>query len=406
TGMFGYRVFQFFEHSITVVVNPFQFFTLGFGYFANVDVLFSIWFFFLLHVVEGTIFNRFGFALTGGGSDQFTGSPPAMAWQGYGALVFMVFWGFYVGRQHFRNVLRKALRGDASVDDRDEMLSYRTAVFGGVAGMLFLLFWLHASGMTLVESSLFLFASFVIYVGMARIVAETGVLYTWATLSPQMFVLNVVGTQTMTGPNITAVLLSYSAINYLRGLFMPALAHTARFGEMMRRRRWLMGAVLLGTFVGLVFTLWFTLSICYSNGAYNTFGWPRFFNGNPKGIFSNTLSKVRNPFGTDWNRLMFAGIGGVVMAGLTFLRDRLTWWRLHPIGFVMSAMINTRHLAIPIFFAWVIKSILLSVGGVQMYRRASPFFIGMIVGYVLGVTVCSAVDIAWFPGQGHRVHNW
>jgi len=94
------------------------------------------------------------------------------------------------------------------------------------------------------------------------------------------------------------------------------------------------------------------------------------------------------------------------MALFTMLRTRLTWWRLHPVGFAMSAMINTQHLALPLFIAWAVKSGLLSIGGVQLYRRATPLFIGLIVGYVLGITVCSVVDMVWFPGQGHGVHGW
>jgi hypothetical protein len=30
----------------------------------------------------------------------------------------------------------------------------------------------------------------------------------------------------------------------------------------------------------------------------------------------------------------------------------------------------------------------------------------LTVGYVVGVTVCSVVDMIWFPGQGHLVHDW
>jgi hypothetical protein len=398
--------FRFTRNSIYVVVNPFHFFTIGFGYFANVDVLFSIWFFFIIHVIEGAIFKRIGFDLTGGGTDQFSGQPPIMAWQGFGALLFMVFWGLWVARAHLRSVLDKAFRKASTVDDSGEMLSYRVAVFGGSAGLLYLFLWLKATGFTATESLLFLFISFVTYVGMARIVAETGVLYTWATLSPQTFLVTVVGTQSMAGPSMTALLLSYSLINYLRGLFMPALAHTARFAERIAGRRRLIGAVVLGAAFGLVFVLWVTLRLCYENGAYNTFGFPQYFNGNPKGIFSDTLSKVLNPVPIGWNRIMVSGIGIVLMATMTLLRGRLTWWRLHPIGFAMSSMINTIHLAIPIFIAWVIKSVLLSVGGVQLVRRTTPLFVGMIVGYVLGVAVCSFVDMIWYPGQGHRVHDW
>jgi hypothetical protein len=407
TGIYGYRPFTIFKGAIPLVVNPFQFYSIGFAYFANTEVLFSIWFFFLVHVSISAVFARFGYSMGGVGGDQFSAEPAPTSWIGFGALCFMVFWGFYVARQHLSGVFRKAFYSDPDVDDTTEMLSYRMAVWSGLLGLFFMLFWLRASGMTLFEASLFLFASFVIYVGMARIVSETGVLYTWGTLSPQSFVFSAVGTEAMAGSSAVALLLSYSQINYLRGLFGPALAHVARFGSVMGgNRKHLLRSVLVGAAFALVFAFWFMLELCYDNGAYNTFGWPRFFNGNPKGIFSDTMSKVRNPFPMDWERLTFTGAGAVLMALLTALRTRLIWWRLHPVGFVMSAMINTQHLALPVFIAWSVKSMLLSAGGVQLYRRAIPLFIGLIVGYVVGVTVCSVVDMIWFPGQGHLVHDW
>jgi hypothetical protein len=46
------------------------------------------------------------------------------------------------------------------------------------------------------------------------------------------------------------------------------------------------------------------------------------------------------------------------------------------------------------------------MGGAQLYRKAMPLFIGLMVGYVFGVSVCSVMDILWFPAQGHVVHTW
>lgn len=45
--------FRFTRYSPGVYIQPLQFYTIGFAYFANLEVLFSIWFFFLVHVVEG-----------------------------------------------------------------------------------------------------------------------------------------------------------------------------------------------------------------------------------------------------------------------------------------------------------------------------------------------------------------
>jgi len=407
TGIYGYRPLTLVKGAIPLIMNPFQFYSIGFGYFANTDVLLSIWLFFLVHVGVSGVFARFGYTLGGTGGDLFSAEPAPTSWTGFGALCTLVFWGLWVARRHLAGVYQKAVGNDQGADDTDEMLSYPTAVWGGVVGMLFMLLWLRASGMNLLEAGLFLSASLVVYIGMARIVSETGVLYTWGTLSPQSLVFSAVGTQAMSGPSSTAILLSYSLINYLRGLFGPSVAHVARLGSAIGgNRRRLLWAVLGGAAVALVFAFWYTLQLCYENGAYNTYGWPRFFGGNPKGIFSDTMNKIRNPFPTDWRRLAFTGVGAVLMALLTVLRNRLTWWRLHPVGFAMSAMINTEHLALPVFIAWSVKSVLLATGGVQLYRKGSALFFGLIVGYVAGVCLCSIVDAAWFQGQGHLVHGW
>jgi hypothetical protein len=59
-----------------------------------------------------------------------------------------------------------------------------------------------------------------------------------------------------------------------------------------------------------------------------------------------------------------------------------------------------------VFLAWLIKFIILKSGGLKLYEKGKPFFVGMLVGYTLGVTLAFVVDILWFPGQGHVVHIW
>jgi len=402
---FGNLIFM--KDARPLVLNPFHFFTMGFAYMAHVDVQFSVWFFYLLNVFEGGIFARLGYDLRGAGTDQFCIFPVAVAWQGFGAMLFIVMWGFWTAREHLGDVLKKALGRAPEVDDSDELLSYRVAFFGAVGGLVFIAVWLWRSGMPPLVVGLFLFASFVLYLGMARIVAEGGVPYTWGPLSPQSFVVNIIGTEAITGGTITSLLLSYSLVNYLRGLFMPAMVHVVRFGDLLgKRRRRLLGAVGGAAVVGLAGSFYYTLDLAYTNGAYNTYGFPPFFGGNPKGIFSSTLSMVRNPLVFDFNKILFLCIGTGVMGLLTLLRSRVLWWGLHPIGFATSAMINTNFLALPFFIAWVVKSLTLKIGGVQLYRKSLPLFLGLMVGYVAGVSLCSLVDMAFFPQNGHVVHTW
>jgi hypothetical protein len=55
----------------------------------------------------------------------------------------------------------------------------------------------------------------------------------------------------------------------------------------------------------------------------------------------------------------------------------------------------------PVFLAWLIQSLLLRFGGVRLYRDAQPLFLGILVGYVLGVGVSFVIDLVWFPANPH-----
>ena len=102
--------------------------------------------------------------------------------------------------------------------------------------------------------------------------------------------------------------------------------------------------------------------------------------------------------------LMFAGAVG--MALLTFLRYRFVWWPVHPVGLAVAYSGMTKHAAFCIFLTWICKAIILKVGGVFLYRRTVPFFIGIIVGYALSVAVGYFVDIVYYQGHGHGMHAY
>ena len=100
-------------------------FTICFSYFATVEVLFSIWFFDLLFILEGGLLNRIGFVATS--PYYYSG---VCFWQTKGAFFFLVLSTIWAARSQIRDVFWKALDSQAPVDDRDEPLSYRTAVAG------------------------------------------------------------------------------------------------------------------------------------------------------------------------------------------------------------------------------------------------------------------------------------
>ena len=49
---------------------------------------------------------------------------------------------------------------------------------------------------------------------------------------------------------------------------------------------------------------------------------------------------------------------------------------------------------------------MLKVGGPTIFRKSRPLFVGLLVGYVLGVALSSGIDMIWFPERGHYVHRY
>ena len=82
----------------------------------------------------------------------------------------------------------------------------------------------------------------------------------------------------------------------------------------------------------------------------------------------------------------------------------LPWWRLHPIGFSIASVGQVRWTVLSLFVAWLAKVMLVRMGGLMLYNRAKPFFIGLVVGHFLAAGLSFFLDMIWFQGQGHSLY--
>ena len=393
------RVSAFFGRDMPPMFSYIDPFTFSFSYFANLDVLFSIWFFFLMFVLEFGIFNRVGYTI-GGRGDRYGSYDAASSWQGLGAFCVFVLFGLWMARRHLKDVVLKAWRSDHAVDDSHEMLSYRTAVVGIVLGVVFAVVWLHRAGMDYTMAIPLVGMLFVLYIGVARIIAESGLLYVQGPMSAQSFSVYLVGARGVSPSSLTTLLFSYP----MHTNPTSQMSHVAKISDPDQNSgRKLFGAVGLSLLVTTFAVLLGTLYLGYTRGAEN-FGHSFICGGVHN--FPDTVSKIKNPFETDWNRIMFLGIGALVMAVLTFARYRFPWWPIHPIGFAVMGTDLVRNFALTLFLAWACKSLILRTGGFTMYGRAQPLFVGLLVGHVLGITGAFLVDVFLFPGAGHSIHPW
>ncbi len=374
---------------------------LGLAYFANADVTLSIWVFHLVHLLEIALFNRTGFSV--GASEMHSITPAALAWQSFGAFAAMTLGGVYATRGHLREVLRKAFRGDQGVDDSGEILSYRAAVFGFLGAGVYIVLYLHALGIALPAAILLVYAVVTIFLGLTRAVIEGGLMFVLGPLVPQAFPIHMIGPAALSGSTMTGLALSYGWVCDPIVAFLPCGANAAKVHSERRfPRGTYLAALGLGLGVSLLLSFWFSLKLGYAFGSYN-FGDFVFQEGGQV-PYDTMISKMKAGQGISAGHFEFLGLGLLVTLALTYLRHRFAWWRLHPIGFAVASTSPVRWTVLTFFVIWLVKVVTLRLGGMLLFNRAKPFFIGLVIGHFTGAGLSFIVDVIWFRGRGHVLY--
>ena len=381
---------------------------LCFSYFASLEVLFSMWFFDVLYIIEAGALNRVGIVAN---SPHYGAGPYAVTsykFQTAGAFLAWVVWWLWTSRGHLRNVFRKALHSSrVHLDDSRELFSYRGAVIGLTVCCIYIATWLGQMGIEAKAVALMMPAMFLVYLGTAKVVADSGLIYLEPAAVAWNYSLLAVGGERSLRPltHVANSLLS-SNVNHVRGFTLPTMAHLCRLGDFVSgsRRRffwWAFAAFIVGLLASMLYTIW----LAYTVGAHN-FQHKFLVFGSGQFHYGLSVDAVRDPRPILAVEYWLFIAGAVVLVLMNLMRYRFSWWRLHPLGFVLSGTIWARLESGTFLVAWFIKFLLLRLGGVSFYRRSKPFVVGMLLGYILAVLAGMVVDVIWFPKLGHRVNHW
>jgi len=327
-----------------------------------------------------------------------------MAWQGFGAFAVMVLLGLWVARGHLRDVFRKAFKNDPAVDDSRELLSYRTAVWALIASVGYIAFWMFRSGMSPLVVVMFLFATLILYLGVTRCVIEGGLVFVRGPLIPQTFAIRSLGNHViLDNLTMTSLAFSYAWLCDMICEFMPFAANASGLASGRRLgRRAVVQALVAALVVSISVSVIFTLYLGYRHGAFNWSEWA--FAAGAETPFTNLVSKLQNPFPPDTKRLMMLAVGAVVGALIIAARYRLPGVPLHPLGFAVASVVQVTWCMLSIFLAWLIKAVIIKLGGLRLFLKARPFFLGLIIGHFAGAGLGAIIDTIFFMGQGHSVY--
>lgn len=357
---------------------------VGLGYFVSLEISFSVWFFYWLERVAGMVGICQGYQIA-----EF----PFMVQQSAGGYVAFGLLLCYVARHHLRDVWRKAIHNDPTIDDSAEPLSYRTALLVLAAGLAYLVFWCVIAGMVWWVATMYLCFLFVFALVYGRIRAETGVPYAvlYPLGEPKNLMLDALGSLGLVKSLGLKNLVVFSSLSWLSRHYYPEFMAAyqvdgLRLAEEAKvHRRTLVRVMAIAMVVGLVFAFWSHLTAYYLYGENNvdsaTGG------GDPRAQVALGDYRIAETFlwGTPQPTLPHlagAGVGFLLTAALFCARMILVRFPFHPMGFLMATCYGAEGpLWWSFFIVWVIKSLVIRYGGPRLYQRLSPAFIGLALGH-------------------------
>ena len=377
----------------------FRFNILGFFYFLKTEIAFSLWFFNLFANALRTTFAVLGVTsseMLGGGHSIID---PILVHQSMGGMLVLFLFGLFAARKHLRAVCRKALWGDPTVDDSGEILSYRTAVLVLLASGAVIVAWLSLAGLPVWVVLAFLFTTFALFVGFTRLIAEGGLSDGSVPVGPAAIVVSAVGSSAIGAQGMVVLATTFFWTNG-RSFAMTSAANSLKLGEGFGgSKRPLFWTMLLAMAVGLVSSMWVVMELGYSYGALNLK-----IPGGKHGFYDYAAGLIRTPSEPHLWGWINTGIGAGVMLLLMLARWYYVWWPLHPLGYPIGPTGIMDHLWFDMFLAWLIKVSVLRYGGVALYRKTRPFFMGMIAGHIVPGGLFLFVD--HFTGMVGNVIFW
>ena len=360
-----------------MVALAFYPFVIGIAYILSLDVSFSCWFCYLLVKLANVATGAMGFSEAGGGGSA--NRAPYIREQSMGAFLGIAFFSVWMARKTLFRAWKEAKRPTGA--DREELMSYRLAIFGGISGLCFLVGFLIAAGLEPKLAFVWILVYFCVAVTLARIVSEAGAGWAfapqWATTA---FTSDIFGANHLTPQSLTVLHNSLAWSLDMRDNPLPQQAQSLKMGQSAGfSARSFLAPLVWASFFGIICAFWAHLHIYYEFGAASAKVRPALASGATSGARA-AESLLGSPTKPDFPGLMGAFFGLLLVLALTALRLRFTWWPLHPLGYALATTDSMDYMWFPFFLAWLAKAVTLRYGGIKSFRACLPFFLGLILG--------------------------
>lgn len=354
----------------------------GLGYLVPTEITLSVWVFYVLLRFSNVVAVGAGYDIPGFPFDQE---------QSTGAYLALGIFLVWVAREELGQIVQKALRPAASkLEDADEPMSYRWALIAAVGGFAVMVLFAMRAGMLLWTAAIYFGLILLFSLVYARARAEAGAAMVW--LFPfyqhKRMMLWALGSAPFAPRGDVGNLTIFSLFMFLsRGYYQSMMAYQIEASKIatsvgIRQRamsKWLMIALVIGLFAAYHVHL----KAYYSQGANILEG------GTTEGgyrtrlaytEYDGTAAYLKAHVKPDTQRAGAGLAGFVLCAVLIGLRSVFLRFPLHPLGYAMVTSYGGPIWG-PFFIVWAIKTLVMRVGGMRLYRQLIPLFIGVVIGH-------------------------
>lgn len=349
---------------------------VGLGFVLSTDVSFSCWFFYILTKLENVAVSAIGWEAASGA----VSAPPYLAQQSVGGFIGIGIIIAYLARAHLRDIFRHVFLGE-NLDDYDEPMTYKLAVYGLIAGFAVMVAFCTAVGISPVVAAAYLGIYMVFATTIARLRAEAGPAWVMGPGWDAMDTLvRPIGSSAFAQGNLIGLAYFHWFSIEMRCCPMPVQTEAMKMAQAQRTKQKVMTILLLVAIVaGIAIGFWACLAVWYKFGAGSA-KVEVWRTNMGKAPFDRLTGYLINPTHPDTPGILAITFGLLFTVLLSLMRSRFFWWPFHPAGYVLANTGTMYWLWCPFLVAWFFKVIIIRYGGIKGYRTALPFFLGLVLG--------------------------
>ena len=353
---------------------------IGLAFFIPLDLSFSFWFFYLFWKVELILSSVLGL--------RELPLFPYVGEQAFGSLIGLCVLALWISRSHLRTVFLKVFSRKHELDDSNEPIRYRSAFLGIVLGMGFITLFCMKAGMSLWAILVFFALYFAMSIGITRMRAELGSpVNDFHNSGLVEMVTGALGTHRFGSRNLTM----FTFFRFFNRAYRPhPMPHQLEGFKIAERTRIssskLALAMVIATVVGTLAFFWTYLYAQYDFAGLNSRG---------RGVYAFIRLKawLYYPTRTNYPVLGAMGFGFLFTFFLMAMRMRFMFWPFHPAGYAITTGYSVSCFWFSIFLSWLVKFIILKLGGLKTHRKFIPLFLGLILGEFVGGSFWSILGI-------------